>query len=550
MARHGHRERRVATTAPVWLQRPGDRLAQATSAVGVERWARLAATLLSTGLLLLGGRLEARAMLVLLLLVYVVVTGVLRRNRYLRGADLAVAAVLAAFAGPDVVAFLPFLLVAVAGTATIGGAFAGLAAGGTMAIVLVAGALAFTDVQTLQTEGVLAVALLLPMTGLVAASAGQLVADPTVRERLVLQQANRLLNSLSALADELPGGLDASTVAAAIVAELERLPGLAAGAVLVREGELFRPEAATGLAPGTPTGLHAVEVEPLLHRRRIVRAERDLPEALEAARGHVPYWRALPLGVARPPRAVLLAGFEEADAARSARNRLQVLAQDGGLALDNARLFDRTQLRAADAARRRIAGELHDGVAQSLAHLRFELALLGRSEMVDHDELKRLSRVADTALSELRDTIAGLRAPSGSDVAALVARHLENLRSPHGPQLTLTVHEQVLVDPDRADEALRVAQEAVSNALRHARATEVEVTLAAADDTVVLTIADDGVGQEAPSDQAGGGVGLRSMRERADRLGGTLDIGTSDRGGTMVTLTFPSQPTLPTGSAS
>jgi signal transduction histidine kinase len=545
----GHRERRGAPTAPVWLQRPGDRLAQALSAFGLERWARLAATLLSTVLLLLSGRFEARAVLVLLLLLYVVVTGLLRRGRYVRSADLAVAAILAAFAGPDVVAFLPFMLVAVAGTATIGGAVAGLAAGGTMAIVLVAGALAFTDVQSLQTEGVLAVALLLPMTGLVAASAGQLVSDPTVRDRLVLQQANRLLSSLSALADSLPGGLDASTVSAAIVAELQRLPGLRAGAVLVREGELLLADAATGLPRGAPAGLHAEELEPLLHRRRILRADRDLPDALAAANDDTPYWRALPLGVTRPPRAMLVAGFEEADAARAARTRLQVLAQDGGLALDNARLFDRTQLRAADAARRRIAAELHDGVAQSLAHLKLELALLGRGESVDHDELKRLSRVAETALTELRDTIAGLRAPSGSDVAALLGRHLEDVRSPRGPRLTLTVHEQVLIDPDRADEALRVAQEAVSNALRHARATEVELTLDATEGTVLLTITDDGIGPETTSDEAGGGVGLRSMRERADRLSGTLTIGTSARGGTLVTLTFPAEPILPIRSA-
>ncbi len=550
MARDGDRERRGATTAPVWLQRPGDRLAEALSAVGLERWARLAATLLSTVLLLLAGRFEARVVLVLLLLLYVVVTGLLRRGRYVRAADLAVAAILAAFAGPDVVAFLPFLLVAVAGTATIGGAIAGLAAGGTLAIVLVAGALAFTDVQSLQTEGVLAVALLLPMTGLVAASAGQLVTDPTVRDRLVLQQANRLLSSLSALADELPGGLDASTVSAAIVAEVQRLPGLRAGAVLLREGELFRSDATTGLPRGAPAGLHADEVEPLLHRRRILRAERDLPEVLVAANGAAPYWRALPLGVSRPPRAVLLAGFDEADAARAARTRLQVLAQDGGLALDNARLFDHTQLRAADAARRRIAAELHDGVAQSLAHLKLELGLLGRSEGVAQEELQRLSRVADTALVELRDTIAGLRAPSGSDVAALLGRHLEDLRSARGPRLTLTVHEQVLIDPDRADEALRVAQEAVSNALRHARASAIDLMLDATEGAVVLTIADDGSGLQPTSEQAGGGVGLRSMRERADRLGGTLAIGTSVHGGTLVCLTFPAEPLLPTGSAS
>ena len=546
------RETRSKREAPVWLQRPGDRLAQALSAVGLERWARLAATLLSIVLLMLDDRFAARAELVLALTSYVVLTAFARRGRYLRGADLLVAAGLAAIAGPDVGAFLPFLLVAVAGTATVGGALAGLAAGGTLAIVLVVGTVALHGSTPLPEGILLPMALALPMTGILAASAGQLVTDPTVRERLAMQQVNRLLQALSELAGSIPGGLDTSTVSAAIVAELQRIPGLRAGAVLLRDGDVAHIDASSGLPGGTPVRVRLADLQPLLHRRRVLRVDRDLPEPLAAACAQAPYWRVLPLGGARPAEAALLAGFGTVESARTARITLQSVAQDGGLALDNARLFDRTQLRAADAARRRIAAELHDGVAQSLAHLKLELGLLGRTEQAEPEELARLSRVADNALTDLRETIAGLRAPAASDLGTLLARHVEDLRSDRGPRITLTLEDRVLLDPDRADEALRVAQEALSNALRHAGASHIELRLSAQTGTVSLKISDDGVGVDGggPSVHAGGGVGLDSMRERAQRLGGQLRFGSGTSGGLEVDLSFPATPTLPTRSAS
>lgn len=538
--------------APVWLQRPGDRLAQALSVVGLERWARLAATLLSILLLVLDDRFAVRAELVLGLTTYVVLTAFLRRGRYLRGADLLVAAALAAVAGPDIGAFLPFLLVAVAGTATVGGALAGLAAGGTLAAMLVMGNLVSTEPTALAEGTLLPLALALPMTGILAASAGQLVTDPTVRERLAMQQVNRLLHSLNELAGSIPGGLDTSTVSAAIVAELREITGLRASAVLLRDGDLARIDASSGLPTTTPVRVRMTDLQRLPHRRRVLRVDRDLPESLATACSHAPYWRLLPLGVERPVDAVLLAGFGTLESARASRTTLRAVAHDGGLALDNARLFDRTQLRAADAARRRIASELHDGVAQSLAHIKLELGLLGRGAQADPEELERLSRVADSALTDLRETIAGLRAPAASDLGTLLARHIEDLRSDRGPNITLTLEDRVLLDPDRTDEALRVAQEALSNALRHAAASHITLRLSAHAGVVSLRISDDGVGVNGsgPSAHAGGGVGLNSMRERALRLGGQLRIDDGSDGGLEVDLSFPAAPTLPTRSAS
>ena len=536
--------------APIWLQRPGDRLAKGLSAVGLERWARLAAALLSALLLLLDGRFAEQLALVLALNVYVVATGLARRDRYLRSADLVVAGLLALFSGTATSAFLPFLMVAVAGTAAQGGLLTGLATGGTMALVVALSAAVTGPPDTWQDDGILAMALLLPMIGVLTASAAQLLSDRTVRDRLAMQEANRLLASLSDIADDLPGGLDLHTVTAAIVAELRELPGASAGLVLVRTGDELRVSAATGLRPPVGLRLRYSEVEELLARRRPLRTDRDLSERLHhLLSDEAAAWHVLGLGGDHEATGVLLAGFDSLEAARAARTRLRTLVADGGLALDNARLFGGTQLRAADAARRHIASELHDGVAQSLAHLQFELGMLARSEGVHAAELERLARVATSALNDLRGTIAGLRAPAASDLGALLSRHLDDLRSSRGPLLTLTIDDRVLLAPERADEVFRVAQEALSNALRHAEADRIDLTLDTRDGAVLLTVRDDGVGLPEAADARGGGVGLDSMRERAARLGGELELEAAAGTGTIVTLTLPTEPILPTGSA-
>ncbi|HSK24946.1 MAG TPA: ATP-binding protein, partial [Egicoccus sp.] len=95
------------------------------------------------------------------------------------------------------------------------------------------------------------------------------------------------------------------------------------------------------------------------------------------------------------------------------------------------------------------------------------------------------------------------------------------------------------VDPARAEQVLRVAQEALSNALRHARAERITVTLERDTAALELTVEDDGIGLRGPSPTAGGGVGMRSMRERATLLGGSLDVRERRGGGTVVHLRCP-----------
>jgi len=92
--------------------------------------------------------------------------------------------------------------------------------------------------------------------------------------------------------------------------------------------------------------------------------------------------------------------------------------------------------------------------------------------------------------------------------------------------------------PDKEQELYRIAQEALNNTLKHAKASRVSVRLGIATDLVTLEIADDGLGFE-PSGQITDGFGLRGMRERVERLAGTLRVESSPGAGTRVHVEVP-----------
>jgi signal transduction histidine kinase len=160
--------------------------------------------------------------------------------------------------------------------------------------------------------------------------------------------------------------------------------------------------------------------------------------------------------------------------------------------------------------------------------------------------------VADTALTELRATIGGLRAEPTGDLAGRLAQHVAAVTPREGPRIHLDVVGVADLTPDRADDALRIAQESLSNALRHAEASTITVSLERDAVLTELVVEDDGLGRAHGSARSGGGVGLRSMQERAERLGGAVSVRDRLGGGTVVTLRFPTRdggempPPLPT----
>jgi signal transduction histidine kinase len=114
-----------------------------------------------------------------------------------------------------------------------------------------------------------------------------------------------------------------------------------------------------------------------------------------------------------------------------------------------------------------------------------------------------------------------------------------------GPQITFTSTRMVEPKPETTVAMFRIAQEALANARKHAHAASIRVTLAETDGQIVLTVADDGVGFDlgAPrpvtADTRSGGMGLRSMRERAEAAGLTLTVHSALGAGTAILVVAP-----------
>ena len=211
--------------------------------------------------------------------------------------------------------------------------------------------------------------------------------------------------------------------------------------------------------------------------------------------------------------------------------------------------------------RARLSGELHDSLAQTLASVRMQVRLLDATlqrgdEAQAWQELEKIQDGLEEADRELRELIEHFRAPvDEGGLAPALERAVERFRRacPEVRALLQTRWEGLEL-PDEAEFQLaRVAQEALANVRKHARARTVRVLLAgdAANGRCRLLVEDDGIGFEAPAaDAAGGGhIGLGLLRDRAAELGGRLQIESEPGEGTRVALEFEARPAAPTRRA-
>ncbi|HJX38395.1 MAG TPA: GAF domain-containing protein, partial [Anaerolineae bacterium] len=235
---------------------------------------------------------------------------------------------------------------------------------------------------------------------------------------------------------------------------------------------------------------------------------------------------------------------EEANAFRDEDVRvMQSLADQVAVAIENARLYDRSQDAAVLEERNRLARELHDSVTQLL----YSLVLLAgaASKIVDDGEqalsrqhLVRIEETAQQALKEMRLLVYELR-PLVLEEEGLVGalnQRLDAVERRAGIQARLTAKGDLDLPPTVEEEVYRVVHEALNNALKHSGAGSVGVNLLGDGQWVQAEIVDDGRGFDVPSTTDGGGVGLASMRERAEALGGSVVVVSTPGKGTRVLL--------------
>jgi signal transduction histidine kinase len=220
---------------------------------------------------------------------------------------------------------------------------------------------------------------------------------------------------------------------------------------------------------------------------------------------------------------------------------IELLAAHAAIAITNARLYERSRELSMMSERNRLALELHDVVSQKLFGLvltaESAATLFDRDAAAARGQVERLQDLAREALDELRSLVLELRAPDleRDGLCGALRKHAELQERLYGVPIELHIDDSVSIgDGDR--EVLRIAQEALHNAVRHAGASRIVIRL---DDSYVLEVADDGSGFD-PSDPElrSRHLGLTSMEERARRLGGSLEVDSGERG-TIVRLEVP-----------
>jgi two-component system, NarL family, sensor kinase len=201
--------------------------------------------------------------------------------------------------------------------------------------------------------------------------------------------------------------------------------------------------------------------------------------------------------------------------------------------------------------RRRLAGEIHDGISQRIVSLFFHLSAaadaIPAAPQVAAEQVARAQELAAAALDETRLAIAGLRPPVLDDLG--LAASLESLAHSF-PALGVYVEAAGLSMAGHAETAVyRTAQEALQNVAKHAAARSVRVRLYRQAGQAVLEVIDDGTGFDAAAPARPGptGFGLSGMRERAELLGGRLDLVTAPGSGTTVRLAIPFLPAVHEG---
>lgn len=197
--------------------------------------------------------------------------------------------------------------------------------------------------------------------------------------------------------------------------------------------------------------------------------------------------------------------------------------------------------------RNRLAREMHDTLGHRLTVVAVQLEAIIRLITSDPERAASMAATAReeirTALAELRQTVAALRAPLEADLPLEPA--LRRLATEFETATGLSVHLDLPAEvpslPATHRLALyRAAQEGLTNVQKHAAAAHVWLTLAVADGRVTLRVADDGRGPR--PDVTGGGFGLHGLRERADYLGGSVDLRPRPQGGAELVMTLPLPP--------
>lgn len=260
---------------------------------------------------------------------------------------------------------------------------------------------------------------------------------------------------------------------------------------------------------------------------------------------------ALPLKYRGTLVGVLAVAALSADVLRN-QGEIRILEGMGewlAIAIENSRLYQQVQDTAVIQERERLAREMHDGMAQLLGYVNTQTIavkkLLSDERLTEAlEELTQMENVARDLYADVREGILGLRTAALRRGALLPAlkEYIQRYMELSGVTVSLSGDGQLpALSPSTEVQLMRILQESLTNVRKHSRATQVTVNIHRNDTSLGITITDNGAGFDVARLPARGWprFGLQTMRERAEAVGGTLNVESALGYGTTVTVTVP-----------
>jgi signal transduction histidine kinase len=386
-----------------------------------------------------------------------------------------------------------------------------------------------------------------------------------------VEERTRALVTLLEISQNVASSLDLGILLDQIIDQIQRVLEFTGASVFTFENETLVARAYSGPLPPEEVlqlRIHLPDsiVDQEIFRRRepviisdvqgddplATALQRSLnPELMKEKYAHIRSWMGVPLIVKDRLIGNLVFDHETPGFYQDQHARLaQAFANQAAVAIENARLYEQALELASLQERQKLARELHDSVSQALYGIalgsRTAQTILNRTARSDVELHQKLSEpldyivdLAEAGLSEMRALIFELHPESleSEGLVAALTKQASVLQARHQMAVALDLDQEPDIPLDAKQALYRIAQEAMHNSVKHAHASRVLIGLKVKDE-LCLTVQDDGRGFDT-SRAYPGHLGLRSMRERAERLGGHYEVVSASEAGTTVRVTIP-----------